>query len=159
MRMASLVLALLAAVVLGGRSLAQDATPAPGEFEIAPGVVAYDAVFAEGREDPTAYRLRLDPEVTYGFEAAPSLDLVYVQSGAATFRLDTATTVSRFGAGGEDMVADAEFKVAAGDYFVLAPFTTGEVRNDGEEPFVVSVAGIIPDGAGMATPAAGTPGA
>ena len=130
-----------------------------GGFEIAPGLTAYDAVFAEGQEVPTAYRLRLDPGVTYRFEAAPSLGLVYVQSGAAAFRVTTPTTVTRSGAAGENVAADTEFMVAAGDSFVLAPFTTGEVRNEGQEPLDLSIAGILPDGAGMATPVAGTPAA
>jgi hypothetical protein len=38
---------------------------------------------------------------------------------------------------------------------VLRPFVAGELRNEGQEDAVVTVAGILPDG--MATPAAGTP--
>lgn len=159
MRFASLLLVLLADVALGGRSLAQDATPAPGEFEIMPGVVAYDAVFAAGEEEPRTYRIRFDPGVTYPFEGIPSLDLLYVESGTATLRLDNQVTVNRPGATGENVAADFVFTITAGDYLVRAPFTTGEVRNDGQDPVVVSVASIPVSGAGMATPTAGTPAA
>lgn len=160
MRRVFVLLSLLAISAFTGRALAQDATPAPQapeEFEIAPGVVAFDAVFAEGQEAPVTYRLRFDAGVTYAFTPAPSLDLVYVESGTLTLRLDTAITVTRSDGTSETVAPGTEVTVTQGDYFVFPPMITGEVRNDSPEAAVVSVAGIIPGSVEMATPSAGTP--
>jgi hypothetical protein len=45
---------------------------------------------------------------------------------------------------GETVAANTEVVVEAGEYLVLPPMTTGEVRNDGTEPASVSIANVIP---------------
>jgi quercetin dioxygenase-like cupin family protein len=47
---------------------------------------------------------------------------------------------------GEGIEANLETTLTAGQYFVLPPGVGGEVRNDGEETAIVSVAGILPSG-------------
>jgi len=55
------LIALVIAALLGVfalPALAQDATPGPPDsFELAPGVTADSAVFVEGQESPSLYRL------------------------------------------------------------------------------------------------------
>ncbi len=124
---------------------AQEATPASGGFEIAPGVTA--ELLPVPDDPPALYRLHFAAGVVYAFSAAPSLDVVYVEAGTLTLQLDVPVTVARLGetgAAGESIIADTEFTVTAGDYFVLPPFATGEVRNTGDETATVSVAGLMP---------------
>lgn len=157
---AVLVFGILAAVGLMSGAGAQDASPPaggppPGGFEIAPGVTADAAVFIEGRQDPSLYRLAFAPGVTYPVHEAPTLELVYAEAGALTMTLSVPVTVGQLGApeaAGENIAANTEFTFEAGEYFVLPPSTTGEVRNEGEESAVVSVANILAEGGG--TPAA-----
>ncbi len=148
-------------VAVGGQgpgAVAQDGTPPPGGFEIAPGVTA--EILPTSEDPPSLYRLHFAPDVTYPIGASPSLEIVYIESGALTFRVEAPVTVGQVGvtgAPGENVDTGTEFTVVAGDYFVLPPFVGGEVRNDGQETATVSVAGILPDA--MATPTAGTPAA
>ncbi|MDQ3513167.1 MAG: hypothetical protein M3462_05795 [Chloroflexota bacterium] len=146
----------LSGLVPGAR--AHDATPPPGGFEIAPGVTA--ELLPTADDPPSLYRLRFAAGVTYPFEGDPSLVVAYVESGTLTFRCDAPVTVARVdatGTPGEPVAAGTEFTVTAGGYFVLPPFVSGEVRNDGSESGAMSVAGIIPGE--IATPTAGTPAA
>lgn len=135
---------------------AQDATPPPGGFEIAPGVTA--EILPTSEDPPSLYRLQFAPGVTYEIVASPSLEVAYLEAGTLTLSIDTPVTVGNLGAtdaAGENIAADTEFTVSAGDYFALPPGAGGELRNDGAETAVVSVAGLVPDG--MAMPAEGTP--
>jgi hypothetical protein len=160
---AVMVLGLIASVGLISGASAQDASPPaggppPGVFEIAPGVTADAAVFAEGRQDPSLYRLTFAPGVMYPIAESPALELAYVESGALAMTLSVPVTIGEVGSpgvAGESVEANTEFTLEAGQYIVLPPGTTGEVRNDGDEPGVVSVANIIPTSVG--TPEA-TPG-
>jgi hypothetical protein len=132
----------------------------PEAFEIAPGVTAEAIAFAPGQEAPALYRLHFAPDVTYAFVEDPSLGLAYVESGTLTLRVDMPVMVGQVGASdtaGEQVAADTEFTVTAGDYFVLPPFATGDVRNDGPEAATVSVAGIVPMGSGTAPPSTPAP--
>lgn len=144
---------------------AQDASPPaggppPGEFEIAPGVIADETVFAEGREDPTAYRLTFDAGVSYTIMESPALEIAYLESGTLTMTLSAPVMIGEIGAPdmeGIAVEADTEFMLETGQYIVLPPLTTGELRNDGDEPASVSVANLIPEGtmpSMEATPAA-----
>lgn len=162
---AVVLLGMIAAAGFMSGAGAQDASPPaggppPGSFEIAPGVTADAAVFAEGREDPTAYRLTFDAGVTYTIMESPALEIAYVESGTLTMTLSVPVTVGQVDApdeAGEAVAAGTEFTLDAGEYIVLPPMTTGEVRNDGEEPASVSIANLIPEGmmpSRDATPAA-----
>jgi hypothetical protein len=129
--------------------------PPPGGFEIAPGVTAEALAFVEGREDPSVYRLTFDAGVTYMIQQSPALEVVYVESGSLTITFSAAVTIGQLGTtdmSGEAVAPDTEVTVEAGNYFVLPPMTTGEVRNDGAEAASVSIANIIP--APTATPEA-----
>ena len=155
---AALLLGLVAAARVGPLAGAQEGTPPPGGFEIAPGVTAEALAFAAEQEAPALYRLTFAPGVTYAFDPAPEISLAYVEVGALAITLDAPVTVTRAGATdapGEAVAAGTEFTLVVGDYVVLPPLVDGEVRNDGQEAASVVVAGIVPSA--VATPMAATP--
>lgn len=149
------------AASLGSGAGAQEGTPPagpPDAFEIAPGVTAHDAVFAEGQQNPPIYRLSFEPGTTYEIAPGENLELVYVDVGHLVMRLEVPVTVSQLGtpdAPGETVPAGTEFTVSVGEYFVLPPGVGGEVRNEGLDTATVSVAGVAADIS--ATPGAATP--
>ncbi len=132
---------------VGATALAQEGTPSPAGFEIAPGVTAEALAFEPGQEAPALYRLTFTPGVVYRVEPAPEISLVYQEAGELTAALDAPVTITRSGATdapGEAVTAETEFTLAAGDYAVFPPLVGGEVRNDGQEAASVVVASIIP---------------
>jgi quercetin dioxygenase-like cupin family protein len=140
-------------VVLASQVAAQEATP-PDSFELQPGVTADNMVFREGQEAPVLYNLHFEPEVVYAIEPSPSLELGYMVEGSLSFTLDADVIVGVAGASdsaGDIVPAGTEFTLSPGDYVVLRPGMTGEVRNEGTDTATLSVAGIIPE---AATPAA-----
>ena len=155
----SVAAVVLLSVVTAGWSYvisAQEASPPPGGFEIAPGVTAEALAFVPGQEAPALYRLTFAPGVTYTIMPAPDISLVYQETGALVFTLDAPVTVTRAGAAdepGEAIAADTEFTLNAADYTTFPALVGGEARNDGDEPASAVVASIIPT-EGMATPAA-----
>jgi hypothetical protein len=156
-RVGKLLAGLLLVGVFGGFGMAlataQDATP-PSAIELAPGVTADQVVLFEGRENPSHYRLHFAPGVSYTVSPSDSLELAYIEAGALTIALDAPTMRGTVGDTGsaELLPANTEVTLAAGTYFVLQPSTGGTVRNDGQEPTIVSVAGVLPSTA--ATPPA-----
>jgi len=147
---------LLVAVFCGfGMALAaaQEATP-PAVIDLAPGVTADQVVIFEGRENPSLYRLHFAPGVSYTVSPSDSLELAYIEAGALTISLDAPTMRGTVGDPGsaELLPANTETTLEAGTYFVLQPATGGTVRNDGQEPAIVAVAGVLP--ASAATPPA-----
>ena len=168
--MRALSIRLVTAVVvawalLGGASLtyAQEATPPPQGFEIAPGVTAEALAFVPGQEAPSLYQLTFAPGAIYAFEPSPEISLVYVVAGAVNITLDAPVTVTRAtnpGRGRRAAVgAGTAFPFDLGDYTVLPAMVDGEVRNDGSEPATLLVSAIVPPAStDLATPAA-TPAA
>ncbi len=151
-------IALLGAFLVGGGVVATAQDSPPDSFELAPGVTAEDLVFVEGQENPSLYRVHFDPGVSYPVQESPSLELVYMESGSMILLFNAPVTTFQLGAeSGETVAADTEFTLTEGQYFILAPGVSGEVRNDTEETATVSIAGMIPGG--TATPAAATPAA
>lgn len=161
MRRTSSLVSMFAVVLLSIMSLgglvfnagAQDATPPPAGFEIAPGVMA--EILPTSQDPPSLYRLHFAPEVNYEIMEDPSIGVAYINAGTLTLTVDVPVTVAQSGAtgtAGETFDAGTEFTVTAGDYFVLPPSATGTVRNDGDETATASVAGLVPEQ--MATPAA-----
>jgi quercetin dioxygenase-like cupin family protein len=153
-RIVGLVLVVVAVLfsMVAGIS-AQDVTPPSGSmeppesFELAPGVMVDLMVFGPGAESPINYRLHFEPGVTYAVEPSGALELIYVESGELTVTLDGVVVVDELGDArtvGEGIEANLETTITAGQYFVLQPGVGGEVRNDGEETAIVSVAGILP---------------
>lgn len=159
-RLVILVAALVLAVV-GPSAVAQEGTPGPMAFEIAPGVAAEALAFVAGQEAPALYRLTFAPGVTYAVAPAPEIALAYGESGVLTITVDTPVTVARAGLTAEPgaaVAAGTEFELAADDYFVLPPLASGEVRNHSQEPATITVAGIVPYAAApAASPVAATP--
>jgi hypothetical protein len=149
---------MLGALVWGSGQLAtaQDSTPtAPDSFELAPGVVADSFVFVEGREEPLLYTLHFDPDVVYAVEPGSNLELGYLEAGTLTMTLEAPVTIAQVGdtaSAGEVIDAGTEVTLSVGQYFVLQPGVSGEIRNDGDEVATLSVAGVLLDG--MATPGA-----
>jgi quercetin dioxygenase-like cupin family protein len=140
-------------VVLATQVAAQEATP-PDSFELQPGVVADNMVFREGQDAPVQYDLHFEPGVVYAIEPSPSLELGYLVEGSLIFTLDADVVVGVAGtpdSAGETVPAGTEFTLSPGDYVVLRPGVTGEVRNEGTDTATLSVAGIVTD---IATPAA-----
>ncbi len=111
----------------GGAVVAQESTPGsgpPDSFELAPGVIASNMTFVEGQENPSLYRLSFEPGVSYPVQESPSLELVYMESGTLTVRLNATVTVASLNAtdgSGESVVAGTGFTLSTGQYFVLAP--------------------------------------
>lgn len=159
MKRAISVVVVLVLCLVGGTAIAQEATPAPpGVVEVAPGVTAGSAVFVEGQEHPSLYRLNFEPGVSYPIEPSTMLELVYVETGILVMQLDAAVTVAQLDtpdAAGEQIPAGTEFTVSIGEYFVVPPGASGMVRNEGDDTATVSIAGI--DAGVAATPAAATP--
>lgn len=160
----SVVVALMVAMA-AGISAQDPATPPagpmefPDSFELAPGVVADNMTFGEGAEEPSLYRLTFEAGVVYPVMPSSHLEVAIIESGSLTMTLDAAVTVTELGdteSGGEVVPANTEFVVETGQFLVLQPGVSGEVRNDGSEPARVSVAGLTPAGADMPT---GTPAA
>jgi quercetin dioxygenase-like cupin family protein len=169
MPMRSLALRLLTAVVvvwamlgLTSGTQAQEATPPPGGFEIAPGVTAEALAFVPGQEAPSLYQLTFTPGTTYAFEPSPEISLVYVVAGGVTITLDAPVTVMRAtqpGAVGDVVDAGTAFTFHVGDYTVFPAMVDGEVHNDGSEPATLLVSAIVPPApADLVTPGA-TPAA
>lgn len=157
----------LAMVSLGTSLSAQDAsTPEapmgpPESFEIAPGVTADHMVFPEGSQEPSSYRLTFDAGITYEIAASPNLEVGYMESGSLVMTVDQSVTVKQVDdleGEGDTYSAGTEFTIEAGQFMVMQPGATGEIRNDTDAPAVISIAGLVPAAPGMATPAASPQG-
>jgi hypothetical protein len=146
----SMAILLVGFIALGGstgRAYAQDATPAAGGFEIAPGVTAEAIAFVPGEEAPTLYRLTLDAGVTYTFEPSVEISLVYGEIGSLVAALNAPVTVFHaidVGQPGEAVPAGGEVRIDPGDYVVFPPLVEGAVTNAGKEAASVLVAAIVP---------------
>lgn len=130
-----------------GDALAQEGTPPAGGFEIAPGVTAEALAFLPGEDVPSLYRITIEPGITYAFEPAPDISLVYGEAGALVVTLDAPVTVFHaveVGQPAEAVAAGSEFRLDTGDYVVFPPLVDGEVTNPGNEPASALVASIIP---------------
>lgn len=158
-RLFTLLAALLTLSLLASAALGQEGAPVlPESFELAPGVTANNVVFVAGQDNPSLYHLQFAPGVSYLVQPSTNLELVLMESGSLTVRFDATVTVPQLNGAdgsGEVVAAHTEVILSAGQYFVLPPGVSGEVRNDGDETAIVSVAGMVPGGA--ASPAAAIP--
>ena len=139
------------------------ATPGPGEFKLAP--VQIGRELTSGRiDEPPAGPLELglvrftsDPGSVFpGAEDDPSVDLILVESGMMTARIEAPVMIIR-ATGTEEVAAGTEFTLGPGESFVWPPNVFGETRNDGQEPAVTLVAFLVPVEEEAATPMAGSP--
>ena len=168
---------ILAGLLVAGRpvtTVAQEGTPAADEFELPEGVTFEGLAFGVAEALPPGAtglglsRARLEPGARIDLDPDPGAFLVYVESGALTFRVDTPVQVTRAVAGTpaamdpaaapEDVAAGTDVTLEQGDAALFPPNpggAPGEARNDGQEPAVALVvfAGPAEDG-GAAT---GTP--
>lgn len=174
MRWGSIVALLVALALAAGvaRDLhpsarAQDATPAAGQEDGAPEGVSFATlasgsieVLAPGTANLVLGRIRLAPGAVLPFDPTdPSVDLLYMSTGALTFRVEAPMTVARNVAPGtpvpsepEAIAANTEFTLRDGDSALFPPSAVGEVRNDGDEDATAWVANIA-----LRAAAAGTP--
>ena len=171
------VVALLGAVALAGlpAARAQDATPIADEAFFA-GITLEALGFGTAGELPAApaevslLRFTFEPGASFPVEASdPSGALVVVESGELTVTVSVpsavtrAATIAAFSTPGadessvpapEEMAADTEFVMAAGDSAYFTGGISGQVTNAGQEPTVILVASIEPRGGDMGgTPA------
>ena len=110
-------------------------------------------------------RVRIAPggrTVTPGGD--PRVVLVYVERGTLTVTNTLAATVMRGAAlatpgaqAQEDIPAETEFTMTAGDSFLSPAGSGGELRNEGSEEVILLAGLIVPLPDGAATPEAGTP--
>jgi len=142
---AGLTLLMMAAMAVPVAHAQEASAPPPMVFEIAPGVTAEALAFPQGGTDPVLYRLTFAPGVSYAFEPNPAnaLELGSVETGEIALTVSSPVTVTRGdGSGAEDIAADTEVALAAGDYLVLPAMTSGSIRNDGSEAASLVVAAI-----------------
>ncbi|CAN5341326.1 hypothetical protein BH09CHL1_BH09CHL1_23330 [soil metagenome] len=130
---------------------AQEATPAPLEFPLGPGVTA--ELIEAPDDNPALIRVQIAAGATW--EASdgsdPAISLIYAESGSVAVLTAAAVTVFRADAAGkpgEPIAASTEFVVNPGDYFVGAPQAAASVRNDGATPATWLMANLVPPTAG-----------
>jgi len=161
MRLGSLVALLIMLAVAAGvggtvfpTARAQDATPASEQAadtsetiqfrELASGSME---LLAPGTANVGFGRITLALGGSVPFDPSdPSAVLVYITSGAVTFRVEAEMTVARGVAAGtpmptepEAVAANTEFTLLEGDSALFPPAITGEARNDGTEEAVAWV--------------------
>ena len=149
---AVVALGLIAGQVAATR--AQEATPAPLGFELAPGVTS-DYI---DTGQPTTFRVQLAGGVTWD-EASdpsdPSIVLVYQEAGTLTFQVEAPITVFRADAAGqpgEAVAAGATFEMQPGDYLAAPPMTAVVITNEGDTPASFIGASLTPPQSTDATP-------
>jgi mannose-6-phosphate isomerase-like protein (cupin superfamily) len=155
----------LAGPLVSPSANAQDASPA-AESGPPPGLV--DETLAVGLTEalPEAPAIVLMQRVTIapgadipGSPDDPGFSFFRIESGMLTVRTDSPLSVVRAAALAEalatpgtmptmeEISADAEFTLAAGDSVTFPPGVGGSLRNDGSEPVVLLTTQIFPAGA------------
>lgn len=132
---------------------AQEATPAPLGFALAPGVTAEDVAPPVG--SPTLARLQFAAGASYQASdgSDPSIALVYGESGVLTLTVAGPVTVFRADAAGKPgdaIAAVTAFDLHPGDYVVAPGKTAALIANKGAAPATLLVASIAPPMAGKA---------
>ena len=181
MRRFSVPIAVVALVLVGllaaspaAETVAQEGTPPADEFELPEGVTFEGLAFGLAEALPPGptglalYRTGLEPGARIDLDPDPSYFMIYVESGAITFRVDTPVLVSRALAGTpaamgmepaapEEAAAGTEVMLERGDAALFAPNpggAPGEARNDGQER---AVALVVSAERAVEDTAAGTP--
>ena len=175
-----LLVVMLVGLVVAGRgglrTLAQEGTPSADELGAPEGVSFMPLGFATAGKLPATpadfslVRFGFEPGASFTLEASdPSAALVYIETGALVVNVGVPITVTRaatiaaFSTPGadessmpapEEMAADTEFVMAAGDSAYFIGGISGQVTNAGQEPAAILVASIEPRGGDMGgTPA------
>src|SRR5437868_2887881 len=126
----SLTIVMGSALSPGAPAGAQSATPSPQgtPAEVAPGVTFTNLPASDN--PPTLYRLRFAPGASLPFADNPSISLIYVETGALTLQLQaTVRDIRSNDATPAAAPANSAVTVRQGDYFVVPPMVTGEMRN------------------------------
>lgn len=177
----ALLLGLLAAGLSPLARAQDDATPATGDAEEVVELPEEDVEFPEGvtfealgygtaenlppTGDILLFRVRLEPGAVFPIDPDPAPGLVLVEDGGVTITVDGPVTVLRAAGEGtpfptetEQVEADEEFTLEAGDSAAVQGGLTGEIVNeaDGEAVLLVAIVTQV-EGNGGATPEA-TPG-
>ena len=174
MRWGSLVAVLIMLVVAAGvggvqfrAAHAQDATPASDQAAATPETGTFRALatgsmelLAPGTTNLGFGRVTLAPGASLAFDPNdPSAALVYIASGAVTFRVETEMTVARGGEAAtptptepEAMAANTEFTLSQGDSALFPPAIAGEARNDGADEAVAWIVTVAHLTGAAATP-------
>jgi len=165
----SFVLLVVLLTLLGslGPVAAQDATPPSAPAAGTPEPVSFRTlasgsmeILAPGTANLGFGRVNLAPGSSVPFDPAdPSVVLVYIASGVATFQVESDMTVSRAVRAGtpmptepEAIPAGTEFTLSDGDSALFPPNVAGEVRNDGGEDAVAWVVTVAVFAEADATP-------
>jgi hypothetical protein len=156
----SFMLLIIVLTLLGslGSAAAQDATPPAEQAAGTPEPATFRAVaaglievLAPSTANVVLGRISLQPGASIPFdETDPSALLVYMATGALTFRVDVPMTVARAGGGGggtptppEEIAADTEFTLRDGDSALFPGTIAGEMRNAGTEEATAWVVDIV----------------
>jgi quercetin dioxygenase-like cupin family protein len=174
MRWSSLVAVLIMLAVAAGAggtlypaARAQDATPATDEAAGTPEIGTFRALasgsmelLAPGTTNLGFGRVTLAPSASLAFGPNDSSAvLVYIATGAVTFKVDAEMTVARGGAAAtptpaqpETMAANSEFTLREGDSALFPPAIAGEARNDGHKEAVAWIVTVAHQTETAATP-------
>ena len=151
--------AILGIVALSAQpsTVAQEATPSTEEMM--PEGLAFEALgygvaetLPEVPADLALFRFGLEPGASFQFDPNdPSVALAYVESGEATFTVESPITILRAAGAGtpfpeetEEVAAGTQFTLSAGDSAVFPPNVVGELRNNGTDAVSLLVANIAP---------------
>ncbi len=161
----------LVGLVAGGRisqTVAQEGTPPAGASGMPAGVTFDGLAFGlagalpPGPFEMNLFRATLAPGAKNVLGPDPSYFLIFMESGAMTFRVDAPGWISRAVAGTpaaqmpspaapEEIAAGTEVTLGPADVGLFAPNPSGgngEARNDGQEPAVSLVVSVGPAGTG-----------
>jgi quercetin dioxygenase-like cupin family protein len=174
MRWNSLVAVLITLAVaagVGGAQFsvthAQDATPATDEAAAPPEIGTFRELasgsmelLAPGTANLGFGRVTLAPGASLAFDPNDlSAVLVYIATGAVTFRIEAEMTVARGGAAAtptpaepESVAANTEFTLREGDSALFPPAIAGEARNDGHKEAVAWIVTVAHQTETAATP-------
>jgi len=181
-RLSSLIsmcmLALLGWVALSHSVIAQDATPAGGDESMPPGTTFTPLAFGQVQQlmlpdgDFVLFRITIDPGANFPADANdPSTGLVYVESGTVTINataplnvlrastmammvgsIASATPTTEEAPPFEQIAANTDFQLAAGDSVLVPGNVGGNLRNDGTEQVSILIANIGPSEDQQGTP-------
>jgi hypothetical protein len=155
MRRAPIVLAAVLLAAVPASVLAQSPAPSPAWYQMAPGVSIQALAWLPGQQDPAIFRFRFDPGASADFPGTPPVSLVTIDSGTLTVRTAVDLVIYSTGdpaAAPRTAPADTDDPVKAGDYFLVPSGVAGHVADPGTTQAVMTVANLLPPGAGSAAP-------
>ena len=166
MRRVSLVLfvvMLFSAVAIGGTHVAaQDATPAAGPVGVSATLLGSGKTTAAPGHELSLRRVTIEPGGSIPAHTHPGALVIYVESGAWGYTtLGGLAQITRAATNGtpgptEDMPVGEEVMLAAGDWLYVED-PADDIRNTGDEPVVLLIAGLTRVGEPFTALMAATP--